>query len=157
MAAAALAGFACACASGTSGDSASPTSTPSPETSAQSTARARDTLTAFFAAWQAKDVASLEACLPADRQGKQWELEGLDRVEFGKITESPDMVAQYISNGRGYATGVAPEDVRSFQADIAFFYKQGYHGAADEGQPLAWHWFLERDDGGDWKVADFGF
>jgi hypothetical protein len=152
-----LAAFAGACGEGTSGEAATPTSTPSPQSSARSTAEARETLRAFFAAWQAKDVAALKSYLPADRQGGNWEFEGLDRVEFGKITESPEQIEGYLTNGHGLTSGVSPDDVRCFQADVTFFYKPGYQGSADEGQALAWHWFLERNDEGNWIVADQGF
>lgn len=152
-----LATLACACGSGGSGDAASPSATPSPQSSAQATAEARDTLRAFFAAWQAKDVAALEGHLPADRQGGTWEFEGLDRVEFGEITESPEQVDEYLTSGHGSTSGVTAEDVRSFQADVTFFYVPGFQGSADDGQPLAWHWFLERNDAGDWLVTNQGF
>jgi hypothetical protein len=153
----ALATLACACGSGGSGDEASPSATPSPRSSTGATSEARDALRRFFAAWRAKDVAALESLMPADRKNAEWAFDGLDRVEFGKITESPELVDQYMTNGRGSASGVAREDVRCFQADVTFFYKPGYQGSADEGQPLAWHWFLERDATGRWLVTDQGF
>ena len=153
----ALAMCASACGTDAADDAATPSATPTPQASAEATAQARDTLRAFFAAWRAKDVTELEQYLPADRKGTQWEFEGLDRVELGKITESPELVGGYLTNGRGSASGVTADDVRSFQADVTFFYKPGYQGSADEGQPLAWHWFLERNDGGGWLVTDWGF
>jgi Domain of unknown function (DUF4829) len=151
-----LAACLCACGEHAADDQATPASPPSPQSSAQATAEARAALRAFFKAWQAKDLAGMDAYLPADRQQGQW-LTGLDRVKFGKITESPDLVAAYLTNGRGSASGVKATDVRSFQADVTLFYTPGYQGPADEGQPLAWHWFLERDTDGRWLVTDQGF
>lgn len=157
-----LGGVVSACGSGGSAapnGGATASATLSPQTSAAATADARATLRGLFAAWRAKDVAAVKSFVSADRQAVDWasEFKGLDRVKFGKITESPELVDQYISDGEGYATGVAPEDVRCFQADATFFYVPGYQGPADEGQALAYHWFLERDDEGVWKVTDWGF
>ena len=151
--------LASSCGAGGSGDGTAATPTLSPQSSAEATADARGTLRALFAAWRAKDVEAVMSHLSADERAVDWQsgLRGLERVEFGKITESPELVDQYIVSGHGSATGVAPEDVRCFQADATFFYVPGYQGPADEGQALAWHWFLERDDAGVWKVTDWGF
>ena len=121
------------------------------------TAEAEATLGRFFEAWSAQDEAAAESFLAESRRGMTWEFERINRVEFGPISEDPDWVDDYLTNGFGSVTGVAAEDVRCFQADITFYYAGGIDGTAAHGEALAWHWFLERDASGTWLVTDWGY
>ncbi|MDP2181637.1 MAG: hypothetical protein Q8K99_03615 [Actinomycetota bacterium] len=54
-------------------------------------------------------------------------------------------------------TGAAAEDVRCFRSDTSFYYEPGSYGPSPEGEAMEWHWFLERDDAGTWRVTDWGY
>lgn len=128
-----------------------------PGASVDATAQAEATLGSFFDAWSAKDQTAAEAFLPSDRRGMSWGFDTLDTVEFGPITPYSEGAAGYLQSGRGSVTGVAPEAVRCFKADVTFRYLPGRDGPSPDGETLEWMWFLERGDDGVWLVTDWGY
>lgn len=81
----------------------------------------------------------------------------IERVRFGTITARPDQVDAYVSTGLGSTSGVAPADVRCFQADVTYWYVPGYAGPTRSGEALQWIWFLESDSAGVWHVTSWGY
>lgn len=120
-------------------------------------AQAETTLREFFHAWAAKDVAAWKALLSDSRQKNMklgdWTFADLDHIEFGPITEAPEVIEPWL---RGGVRGVKSDDVRCFRAPVTFYYEPGVVGPNDSGEEYPWMWFVIRDADGHWGVADWG-
>lgn len=120
-------------------------------------------MSAFFRAWQAKDLAAYKALLSERRRGEiklgDWTFADLDRVEFGTVTAAPDVIDRFEATyGYPYLSDpdVAKADVRCFRASIAWYYKPGVEGPTANGEELPWMWFLVREADGNWRVDEWG-
>lgn len=125
--------------------------------SQDATAQAQAALESFFAAWESKDEVAAESHLPEYRHGGTWYFDRLDRVEFGPTSPDPSWIPEYMSNGTGSSTGATANDIRCFRADVTFYYKDRKEGPTAHGEPMGYHWFLERDSQGGWLVTDWGY
>ena len=136
----------------------------SPATSDQEgTAQAEAVLSAFFRAWQAKDLAAYKALLSERRRGEMklgdWTFADLDRVEFGTVTAAPDVIDRFEATyGYPYLSDpdVAKADVRCFRASVASYWKPGVEGTTANGEELAWMWFVVREADSNWRVDEWG-
>jgi hypothetical protein len=125
------------------------------------TAQAEATLLAFFDAWQTKDLAAYEALLTDRRRQDMklgdWTFAGSERVEFGSVTEAPEVTERRMATyGYAYRPGAAQEDVRCFRASITWYYKPGVVGPTQSGEELPWMWWVVRDADGVWGVDGWG-
>jgi hypothetical protein len=128
-----------------------------PTASEDATAQAQAALESFFAAWRSKDVTAVESHLAEYRHGSTWYFDRLDQVEFGPATPDSSWIREYMSNGTGSSTRGKADDIRCFRADATFYYKDRNEGPSPHGEPMGWHWFLERDDKDRWLVTDWGY